>query len=210
MTTRSSDLDDQKPGINIQTEDHTLTPPRTKNGTKEEEVFGSTPSCSPSQYPVRKPTPNWSETRYCLEIQVTSTEDERVAPPPPHMWQVSIVEDIVQDGKSDLTEAIVTGPGRAILFYGQQSLGEGLSLGEVHDTTFTLSGAIAWVGKQAQLSAKPTSLGDGWQLITQTITEGHIKPRGPGHTCTIPPASTLSNFHNQDSSPQPANLPAAA
>ena len=37
---------------------------------------------------------------------------------------------MVQDGKTGLTEAIVTGPGLAVLFYGQQSLGEGLSLGK--------------------------------------------------------------------------------
>ena len=43
----------------------------------------------------RKPTPDWPETWYCLEIQVTSTEDERVTPPPPHAWQVPIVEDMI-------------------------------------------------------------------------------------------------------------------
>ena len=84
----------------------------------------------------------------------------------------------------------------AILFYGQQSLGEGLSLGEVRDATFTLSGIIAWVGKQAQLSAKLVSLGDGWQLITQAITNGHIEPRGPGCPCSIPPVSMPFNFCN--------------
>ena len=94
------------------------------------EVFGSTPSHSPSQSLARKPTPDWPKTQYCLEIQVTSTEDDRATTPPPHMWQVPIVKDMVQDGKSGLTEAIVTYPGRAILFYGQQSLGEGLSFGE--------------------------------------------------------------------------------
>ena len=49
---------------------------------------------------------------------------------PHHAWQELVVEDMVQDGKSSLTEAVVTGPGRAILFYGWQPLGEGLSLGE--------------------------------------------------------------------------------
>ena len=53
-------------------------------------------------------------------------------------------------------------------------------MGEVCNAAFTLSGTIAWVGKQAQLSAKPVSLGNGWQLIAQAITEGHIKPRGLG------------------------------
>ena len=50
-------------------------------------------------------------------------------------------------------------------------LGEGLSLGEAHDATFTLSGAISWVSKQAQLSANAVSLQEDWQLITQAITK---------------------------------------
>ena len=66
---------------------------------------------------------------------------------------------------------------------------------------FTLSEAIAWVGKQAELSAKSVSLGDSWQLITQTITEGHIELRGPGHPCSIPSVSMTFIFHNQDLSP---------
>ena len=76
---------------------------------------------------------------------------------------------MVWEGRAGLTEAVVTGPGQAILFYGWQSLGEGLSLGEARDTALTLSGIIAWVGKQAQLEAKPVSLGDGWWLIAQAI-----------------------------------------
>ena len=75
---------------------------------------------------------------------------------------------------------------------------------------FTLSGAISWVGNQAQLSAKPVSLGDGQQLITQAITEEHIKPRGPGCPHSILPASTSFNLCSQDLPPQPANFLAAA
>ena len=56
------------------------------------------------------------------------------------------------DGKSGLTEAIVMGPGWAILFYGRHLLGEGLSLGKAWDAMFTLSAVISWVGKQAQLN----------------------------------------------------------
>ena len=41
-----------------------------------------------------------------------------------------MVEDILCDSKAGLTEVIVMGPDWAILFYGRQSLGEGLSLGE--------------------------------------------------------------------------------
>ena len=196
MATKSSNLVKQKPGTNIQKEGHTLTPTSSWNGPEDPEVFWSTPSQSPSQSLVRKP--ECHETWYCPEIQVISTKDERAAPPPSHTWQVPIVEDIVQDGKAGLIEAIVTGLGQAILFYGRQSLGEGLSLGEVQDATFMLSGAISWVGKQAQLSAKPASLGDGQQLMTQAITEGDIKPRGPSHPHSSPPTATPFNFHNQD------------
>ena len=119
MTARLSDLDDQKHGINIQTEGHTLTSPSGQNGPEDPEAFGSTPSHSPSWSPVRKPTPDWPETWNCWEIHVTSTEDDRATPPSPHVCQAPIVEDMVGDGKSGLTEAIVTGPGRAILFYRQ-------------------------------------------------------------------------------------------
>ena len=163
MAARSTDLDDQKPGINIQTEGHTLTPPSGLNDPEDPEAFGSVQSCSPSQFSARKLTSDWPETHYCLEIQVTSTKDERVTPPPHHTWQVPLVEDMAQDSKAGLTEAVVTGPNQAILFYGLQSLGEGLSFGEAWDAMFTLSGVISWVGKQAQpqyQTSKP-----GWWLV---------------------------------------------
>ena len=121
MATRSSDLDDLKIEIKIQTEDHILTPTSPQNGPEDPEVFGSVPSHSPSQSLARKPTPDQPEIWYCLEIQVNSTEDDRAIPPPPHALQVPIVEDMVQEGKAGLTEAIVTSPGWAILFYGWHS-----------------------------------------------------------------------------------------
>ena len=63
------------------------------------------------------------------------------------------------------------GPGWAVLFYGRQSLGEGLSLGKAHDTMFMLSGALSWVGKQVQLNANVLSLWEDWQMIAQAITK---------------------------------------
>ena len=95
MATKLSDLDDQNPEINIQTEGNTLTPPSSQNGLEDQEAFVSTPSYSPSQSLTRKPTPDQPETQYCLEIQVTSTKDEGVTPPPPHTWQAPIMEDMV-------------------------------------------------------------------------------------------------------------------
>ena len=95
MATKLSNLDDQKSGVNIQTDGNTVTPPNGWNGPEEVEAFGSTPSHSPLQSLVRKPKPNCPETLYCLEIQVMSTEDGGVTPLPPHAWQVPVVEDMV-------------------------------------------------------------------------------------------------------------------
>ena len=98
-----------------------LTLPSGWNGPEDPEAFRSAPSQSPSQSPVRKP--NHPETWYCLEIQMISTEYDKSIPPPSHAWQASIVEDMVQEGRVGLMEAVVTGPGQDILFYGWQSLG---------------------------------------------------------------------------------------
>ena len=161
MAARLSGLDDLKAEIKIQTEGHTLTPTSDQNGLEDPEAFGSFPSHLPSRSLARNPTSDWPETQYYLEIQVMSTEDDKAIPPPTHTWQAPIVKDMVWEGKAGLTEAVVTSPKWVILFYGWWLLGEGLSLGEVRDAMFTLSGVIAWAGKQAQLSAKPISLGNG-------------------------------------------------
>ena len=122
--------------------------------------------------------PDCPNTQYCLEIQVILTENGGTTPSlSPHAWQTPVVEDMLQDGKSGLTEAVVTGPDWAILFYGRQSLGEGLSLGKACDTMFTQSGAISWVCKQAQLNTNTLSLWEGWQLIAQAITKWHAEAR---------------------------------
>ena len=68
MATRSSDLDDLKPEIKIQAEGHTLTSTSGQSGLDDPEAFGSTPPHSPSQSLVRKPTHDWPETQYCLEM----------------------------------------------------------------------------------------------------------------------------------------------
>ena len=83
------------------------------------------------------------------------------------------------------------------MFYGRQSLG-GLSLGEVHDTMFMLSGTISWVGKQAQLNANALTLWEGWWLIAQAITEWHVEARGTGLSHTHPPVQPPFSLCGQD------------
>ena len=191
-------------------EGHTLTPPNGCNGPKQTEAFGSTSSHSPSQSPARKQMPDCPETQYCLEIQVILTKDGETPPPPLHTWQAPMVKDIFQDGKSGLTEVVLSGPGWAILFCGRQSLAEGLTLDETWDATFTLAGAISWVSKQAHLNANAVNLQEGQQLIAQAITEWHIEPRGPRHPHSILLVSPLFSLCNQDESPWGVRLLAAA
>ena len=94
------------------------------------------------------------------------------------------------------------GPGRTILFYGRHSLGEGLCLGEVRDTIFTLTGAGTWVGKLAHLAADPLTIQEGWRVIAQAITECWIEARGPGHQCPHPTTPKAFRFSHGDESPQ--------
>ena len=74
-------------------------------------------------------------------------EEFGVMPPPSHSGMAPLVEDMLQDTRTGLTEAVVTGPGRAVLFYGRNSMGEGLMADEARDATFLFTGAGTWVEK---------------------------------------------------------------
>ena len=117
---------------------------------------------------------------YCLEIQVTLTDDLGDVPLPLHAWTALVVEDMLQEMRAGLTEAMIIGPGRAILFYGRHSMGEGLKMDEARDATFLLTGAGMWVGKLAYLTANPMTLQEGRRAIVQVILDHRVKPRGPG------------------------------
>ena len=107
-------------------------------------------------------------------------EELGAVPPPSHSWMAPLIEDMLHDVRTGLTEAVVTDPGKAVLFYGRHSLGEGLTTDETRDATFLLTGAGTWVGKPAYLSAKPMTVQEGQWVIAQAITDCHVKARGPG------------------------------
>ena len=125
---------------------------------EEKGALGSAPSNSPSWSPARRPSPSHLGTRHCLWIHVILTKKTGAVPSPSHTWMVPWVEDMLCHGRAGLTKAMVIGPGKAVLIYGRQSLGEGLSLGEVRDATFTLTGAGTWVEKPAYLAADPLTI----------------------------------------------------
>ena len=74
--------------------------------------------------------PDCPGTQYCLGIHFTLTEEVGAATPP-HASMAPVVEDMLCHGWTGLTKAVVMGLGRAVLFYGRQSLGEVLSSGKV-------------------------------------------------------------------------------
>ena len=90
--------------------------------------------------------------KYCLDIHVTLMEELGAIPLPSHSWMAPLVEDMLHDARTGLTETVVTGPGRAVLFYGRHSMGEGLTADEARDAPFLLTGAGTWVGKFAYLT----------------------------------------------------------
>ena len=161
MAAKSSNLDNWISGFNLQTEGHALTPPSSQKSLEEMRALGSAPSYSPSQSLARQLLPGDPKTGYCLGIHVTLTKVIGAVPLPPHAWMAPVVEDMLHHSRTGLTEAVVMGPGKAILFYGRQSLGEGLNLGEARDATFTLTEAGSWVSKLAHLAADPLTIQEG-------------------------------------------------
>ena len=91
--------------------------------------------------------------------------------PPSHSWMAHLVEDMLHDARTGLTEAVVTASGRAVLFYGGCSMDEGLTADEARDAIFLLTGAGMWVGKLAYFTADPVTIQEGKGAIAQAVTD---------------------------------------
>ena len=102
---------------------------------------------------------------------MTLTEELGAVPLPSHSWTAPLVEDMLHNAKTGLTKAVVTGPGRAVLFYGRCSLGEGLTADEARDAAFLLTRAGTWVGKLAYLATDPMTIQEGQKAIAQAIMD---------------------------------------
>ena len=104
---------------------------------KEEESY---PLCSPMWSPVQRLLLGCLNAKHCLEIQVTLTDELGDVPPPPHSRTPLVIEDMLWEARAGLTEAVVIGPSRVILFYRRHLMGEGLKADEARDATFLLTG----------------------------------------------------------------------
>ena len=162
---------------------------------------GQFPPNSPMWSPVQRLPTGHLNTNYCLSIQATLTDELGDVLPPSHAWMALVVEDMLQETRAGLTEAVFIGPGRAILFYGRRSMGEGLKADKARDAVFLLTGAGTWVGKLAYLTANPMMLQEGKRAIACAISDHGVKARGPGHPRVNPLAQQPFRFNTTRASP---------
>ena len=181
MAAKSGDLGDRMSGANLQMEGHANMPSQGTEDQQELEASGSSPSHWLSWSLARRLPSDCPNTRYFLEIHVTLTKELGAVSSLSHSWMAPLVEDMLHDIRTGLTKAVVTGPGRAVLFYGRHSLGEGLTMYKARDATFLLTGVGTWVGKPAYLTADSMTIQEGQQMIDQAIMDCWVKVRGPGH-----------------------------
>ena len=201
VAAKSSDLAEETSGASLQANGQMEEPTQGARDLWESEEDNSSPSCLLLWSPAWRLPSSCPNTKYCLEIQVTLTEELGAIPPPSHSWTAPLVEDMLREARSGLTKAVVIGPGRAILFYGRCSLGEGLKVDEVRDATFLLTGAGTWVGKSAYLTANPMTIPEGKRAIAQAVSDNRVKARGLGLPHANPLAQQPFQFNAQRVSP---------
>ena len=131
---------------------------------------------------------------------MTLTDKLEDMPPPSHSWMALLVEDMLQEARAGLTEAVVTSPGRAILFYRRLLMG-GLRADEARDAAFLLTGAGTWVRKLAYLTTDPMTIQEGKRAIAHAVSDNRVKARGPGCPQVNLPAQQPFKFNTQRTSP---------
>ena len=76
---------------------------------------------------------------------------------------------------------MVLTPGEAMLFFGRQSLKEGIPHGKARDAAFSLAGPVIWAGRGAQVKVRVHMVEESHQSIADAVVEKRMKAQGPGH-----------------------------
>ena len=181
MAANMSNRGDNMTEANLQADGLVEEPVQRAVDLWEVEGEDSSPHNSPTWSLVQRPPTGCLNMNYCLSIQVTLTDELGDVPSPLHAWTTPVIEDMLRETRAGLVEAVVIGPGRAILFYGRHSMEEGLKADEARDARFLLTGAGTWVGKSAYLTANPMTLQEGRRAIARAVLDHRVKARGPGH-----------------------------
>ena len=201
MATKLSNLVDKMSEANLQADGQTEKPAQGVVDLQEMEEEDSSPLHSPMWSPVQRLPLGHLNMKHCLEIQVTLTDELGDVPPPSHSWTVLLVEDMLQQARAGLTEAVVTSPGRVILFYGRCLMEEGLKVDEARNATFLLTGAGTWIGKSTYLTTDPMTIQEGKRAIAQAVSDNRVKVRRPGCPQVNLPAQQPFKFNTQRTSP---------
>ena len=191
---------------NLQADSLEERPAQRAAGHHEMKEDDSSPHDSPMWSPILRPPTGHPSMNYCLLIKAILTDKLGDVLPPPHAWTVLVVEDMLRDIRPGLTEAIVIGPGKAILFYGRHYMGEGLMVDEARDAAILITSDGTWVVKPAYLTADPTMLPEGKRAITHALSDQRVKARGPGHPRVNLPAQQPFRF-NTSRTPPPGDPP---
>ena len=75
MAAKSNDLGNRMSGDNHQVEGHVDAPSQSAKDPCKSEALDSSPSHLPSWSPARRPPSSHPNTKHCLEIHVTLTEE---------------------------------------------------------------------------------------------------------------------------------------
>ena len=116
MAAKSSNLVDKMSGANLQADGHVEVPTQGAKDLQELEEEDSSPSHLLSWSTAQRLPSGCPNMKYCLEIQVTLTEELGAIPIPSHSWMAPLEEDMLHEARTRLTKAVVTAPGRAVLF----------------------------------------------------------------------------------------------
>ena len=95
MAAKSSDLGDKTSEANLQADGQVEKPAQGAADQWEMEEEDGSPHNSPTWSPVQRLLLGHLNTKHCLEIQVTLTDELGDIPPPPHAWTAPMVEDML-------------------------------------------------------------------------------------------------------------------
>ena len=95
MAAKSSDLGDKTSEANLQVDGQVEKPAQRAADWQEMEEEDSSPHHLPMWSPVQRPPLGCLNTKHCLEIRVTLTDELGDMPPPSHAWMAPVVEDML-------------------------------------------------------------------------------------------------------------------
>ena len=95
MAAKTSNRGENMSEANLQADSLVEKPAQGAVDWWEMEEVDSFPHNSPMWSPVQRPPTGHLNTNYCLEIQVTLTDELGGIPPPSYAWTAPVVEDML-------------------------------------------------------------------------------------------------------------------